>query len=52
MAAKNSLSFSDEMKQFHEEINPRLHHLLGSRIVKVKVFREQNLKYGLPMQKK
>ena len=36
MAAKNSLSFSDEMKQFHEEINPRLHHLLGSRIVKSK----------------
>lgn len=36
MVTKNSLSFSDEMKQFHEKINPRLHHLLGSKLTKSK----------------
>ena len=33
MVSKNLLNFNDEMKKFHQEINPRLHHLLGCKVI-------------------
>ena len=33
MVSKNILNFNDEMKKFHQEINPRLHHLLGCKVI-------------------
>ena len=51
MLLKNSLNFNDEMEKFHHEINPRLHHLLGCKLITQKGKKGAEFKVWAPNAK-